>query len=383
VPHTGGIVGGLAAGGSTTIGGGLQAALGQLAPGANERAILLLTDGLQNTPPMVSDVEGALGLAIHVEAIGFGSEANLDGKLLTALSSAHRGIYARADSGLNLKKFFSLAFGRIFEAGTLVDPEFDLPAGQQAGAPLDVPVCGEEAITAVVGWDSPQTQLLLEVTMPSGAILAPGANGVQFDDGATWLYLRIELPQGAEQNGTWRVRVMRPPARGELESPAPALHYFLNVVARGGPLLRPAIPGRRYYTGDSINPLVGLGERESGYPDNVRVHLRVARPDSGVGNILAEHGLGPSSVLDADSIPARQSTLMALEASAGKPLVSYTDADYELSNAPADNGGRFEGSAFFGRELTDLFSTEGTYSFHYQATFGSSCSGRRELDGSC
>jgi len=57
VPHTGGIVGGLAPGGSTTIGGGLQAALGQLVSGANERVILLLTDGLQNTPPMISAVE--------------------------------------------------------------------------------------------------------------------------------------------------------------------------------------------------------------------------------------------------------------------------------------------------------------------------------------
>jgi hypothetical protein len=377
-PHTGGLVAGLAPGGSTSIGGGLQAAIGQLAPGANERAILLLTDGLQNTPPMVADVEGGLGLAIHLEAIGFGSEANLDGKLLTALSSAHRGIYARADSGLSLKKFFSFAFGRIFEAGTLVDPEFDLPAGQLAGAPLDVPVCGEEAITAIVGWDAPGTELTLEVTMPSGAILADGANGVQSDGGATWRYLRIELPQGSEQNGTWRVRALRRDDR-KLEARAPAIRYFLHVVARGGPLLRQAAPGRRYYTGDSINPLVGLGDRDSGYPDNVRVHLRVNRPETGVGNILAEHGLGPSSVLDADSIPARQSTLMALEAAAGTPLVSYADTDYELSNAPADNGGRFEGSAFFGRELTDLFTTEGTYSFHYQATFGTTCTGRREL----
>ena len=84
---------------------------------------------------MMADEEGASVNAFHVEAIGFGTEASLDGGLLTKLASEHRGIYARADSGLDLKKFFSFAFGRIFEAGTLVDPEFDLAAGQAAGAP--------------------------------------------------------------------------------------------------------------------------------------------------------------------------------------------------------------------------------------------------------
>ena len=97
VPHATGLVGGLAPGGSTTIGGGLQAAIGQLnlAPGANQRAILLLTDGLENTPPMVADEEGALGNAFHVEAIGFGTEASLDGRLLTNLTSEHRGSSSR------------------------------------------------------------------------------------------------------------------------------------------------------------------------------------------------------------------------------------------------------------------------------------------------
>jgi hypothetical protein len=57
-----GIVGGLTPGGSTTIGGGLSQAQGAL-PGAspNLPAILLMTDGLENTPPLISSVEGALG----------------------------------------------------------------------------------------------------------------------------------------------------------------------------------------------------------------------------------------------------------------------------------------------------------------------------------
>ena len=179
---------------------------------------------------------------------------------------------------------------------------------------------------------------------------------------------------------------MRPDVVGELSHvadvpPMPALRYFLNVVARGGPQLRPAVPARVYYTGDSINPLVGLGYRDTGFPENGSVHLRVTRPDAGVGNLLAEHGLGAPTVLDADSTPARQSTLAALEAASGGPLVSYSEVDYELSNQPADNGGRFEGSGFFGLEVRDLFTTEGHYAFQFRATYGEACTGRRELVG--
>jgi hypothetical protein len=222
------------------------------------------------------------------------------------------------------------------------------------------------------------------VTTPGGTILAPNANGTVSDKGQTWVYLRIELPQGAERDGTWSVRVLRPDVVGELahvaDVPAmPALRYFLNVVPRGGPQLRPAAPARVYYTGDSINPLVGLGYRDTGFPEKGSVHLRVTRPDTGVGNLLAEHGLGAPAVLDADSLPARQSTLSALEAASGGPLVSYTEVDYELSNQPADNGGRFEGSGFFGRELRDLLTTEGHYTFQFRATYGEECAGRREL----
>ncbi|MGB8400860.1 trypsin-like peptidase domain-containing protein, partial [Bradyrhizobium sp.] len=56
-PYSGGIVGGLTPGGATTIGGGLDAAHAQFpVAGANPRAILLLTDGLENTAPIVANV---------------------------------------------------------------------------------------------------------------------------------------------------------------------------------------------------------------------------------------------------------------------------------------------------------------------------------------
>jgi hypothetical protein len=55
-PYAGGVVGSLVPGGATSIGGGLDAARAQFPmPGANPRALLLLTDGMQNPPPATAD----------------------------------------------------------------------------------------------------------------------------------------------------------------------------------------------------------------------------------------------------------------------------------------------------------------------------------------
>jgi hypothetical protein len=97
-PFTGGIVGGLAPGGSTTIGGGLNAAYGQLpAGGTNPRNVLLFTDGLQNTPPMVNPTD-SFPTAITIDAIGYGTPATIDGAMLTTLATPHRGQYVLADT---------------------------------------------------------------------------------------------------------------------------------------------------------------------------------------------------------------------------------------------------------------------------------------------
>ena len=215
-PYAGGKVGALTPGGSTTIGGGLEAARLQLAvPGANPRSILLLTDGLQNTPPLLETVAPALS-GIDVNVIGYGTAASLDGALLTKLASQHNGVYTRADNSLDLKKFFSLAFGNIFEAGSLMDPNHFLPAQVNAATPIAFPVCGEERLTVVVGWDRDDSVLLLELKTPAGAVITSSTVGVESAIGRTWNFLRVPLPFHSDQDGTWEVTVFRSQGGGRI-----------------------------------------------------------------------------------------------------------------------------------------------------------------------
>jgi len=373
-PFSSGIVGGLTPGGMTTIGGGLEAARLQF-PAAltNPRAILLMTDGLENTPPMVASVEPALG-GITVHAIGFGSESSLNGALLTALTGAHAGMYMRAGGGLALEKFFSSAFGNIFEAGVLMDPEFDLPADQRTGDAVPFRVCDEETITLVAGWDRSDTSLFLEVTSPGGAVMAGGSPRVESESGRTWTFLRIQLPVNGERDGLWKVNVARP-GGGEFPPPAVALRYFINIIPSGGPVMSRIPDEQPYYTGDAINPIVMVRYANGGWPDGMRVALTVTRPDGSVGNILSQYGLGGA---DADTL-ARQATLQAIESATGKPVVNYQESVFDLSGDSSSTRGLFEVSGTFGKEFSDLLTVEGNYTFHAKATYGVDCLGMREM----
>ncbi len=381
-PLAGSKIGQLNPSGSTTIGGGLKTAATQLAPGANPRSILLMTDGLQNTPPMIEapDVQGVLG-GIDINAIGFGTEANLDGALLTELSQTHNGLYVRAGSGLDLKKYFALAFGNIFEAGMLMDPEFVLGQDVMQAKPVPFQVCGEETITVVVGWDNFDATLRIEVTTPAHVNIAAGSPGVETASEQTWTFMRIPLPYGGERDGLWSVTVFRPDGGGEFPPPAPAVRYFVNIVASGGPLLERMPDSRRYFTGDAINPLVMLRYRTGGSPRNAAVKMTVRRPSASLGNILANARLRPPIALAGDTIPARQATLLAVESETGHPAVDYTETAFDLASTP-EHTDAFEPNGLFGRKLKDLLTVEGSYTFHAVATYGTDCVATRELQWS-
>jgi V8-like Glu-specific endopeptidase len=378
-PYAGGVVGGLAAGGSTTIGGGLEAARLQFpAPGPSPRAILLLTDGLENTPPMVEAVEPALA-GVDVDVIGFGTAASLDGALLTRLAESHNGLYTRAGTGLHLKKFFALAFGNIFEAGLLMDPELSLPRDQSAAAPIPFDVCGEETVTVVVGWEPEEAWLLVQLRSPSGAVVGAGSAGVERSIGRTWTFLRLPLPHGGERDGVWRIEVIRGGGGGEFPPPAVDVRFFASVIARGGPRLDRVPRGRRYYTGDVINPLVALKYPDGTFPRNARVEVTVSAPDTGVGDLLTQSRLRQPVTIGADTIPARQATLLSIEAASGRPSVGTTQRTFELFDDAAHEDGSFERDGIFGNPLRELLTVEGDYSFHCKATYGEGCVATREL----
>jgi Trypsin-like peptidase domain/von Willebrand factor type A domain len=378
-PHDSGIVGGITSGGTTTIGGGLQLAQSQLpalSPAANAPAILLLTDGLQNTPPMIGDVEASLG-GTQLCVLGFGTEASLDGALLTRLARDHRGIYTRAEDGLSLRKFFVLGFGNIFESGISMDPLHELPAGAVEADPIELRVCGESRLTVVLGWERPVSRLRLTLVTPGGTELTASTPGLVASSGDTWTFLRLPLPFGGERDGSWQIKVSRAGSDPELAAPLPAERFFIASVIDGGPYLRPFATRRRYYTGDTINPLVELRD-PTGRHVHAEVTLEVESPRDGTGNVLARSGLRPSREVDGDVLDARASTLTALEAERDGPIIATTTRTFELFDDGEHDDGAIEPDGIFGNPLAELTASEGNYTFRAVAKFGDGCIATRE-----
>ncbi|CAN5879590.1 hypothetical protein BH18ACI4_BH18ACI4_27930 [soil metagenome] len=375
-PFITGDIGAITAGGSTSIGAGLGTALvfGFSGSSTNDRAILLLTDGLQNTAPMVEEIEGSLG-ATKVNVVGFGSDADIDGPLLSRVARQHRGQFTRAVDGLALRKFFGLSFGNIFEAGALADPDFLLRASQAESELQTFSVCGEDQITLILGWDDPSTPLRANIRTPSGKSISE--RRVRPVRGRTWVFWKISLPHQGERDGTWSYTVERVPSGGEFSPPPSDVRYFALVVCSGGPKLVHLGGPRRVYTGDPLDSLVGL-HYSNGTAPHAKVKLIIKAPTVALGQLVTDAGLLKPTT-SADAVGGFYATLKSIARRSGGTLpVSTSTITVPLFDDGAHDDGAMEPDGIYNNRLKDLTRVEGTYEFRALATFGEGCTATRE-----
>jgi hypothetical protein len=227
-------------GGCTGMGAGIQRALELLCPpgncagfsgaGNHRKAILLLTDGIENVPPCLQPSGPSGGTCggecfgaqfdysklefTQLVAVGFGTAASLDGAKLTLLAERQGGIYVQnpGGSGDDLKHFFTKGFGQLTDEFTRVDPTGVLAATDAASDPVDYSSCGDSKLTFASGWLEPVSPgaLRLQVKAPTGALVLHGGPGVEASRDRTWDFARIKLPQGAPVAGEWSAQIIRP-----------------------------------------------------------------------------------------------------------------------------------------------------------------------------
>jgi hypothetical protein len=377
--RSGGVIGALAPGGWTSIGGGLLRGTQQFpawTPAANTRTILLMTDGLQNSPPMIAGVAGNLA-GTQVAVIGFGGAGDLDGQLLSRLAQDHGSVYTRAGEGLSLKKFFVLAFGNIFQTGISLDPLYTMPAGADHAEPVKFGVCGEDSITVVLGWERPAARLELSLVTPGGVAIDAATPGIVVSRADTWVYFRIALPLAGERDGTWTVNVTRG-REHEAVSRLPAERFFLTTVVDGGPVMRPP-RARHYYTGDVINPLVTLRYPDGGHVHDVTMSVEIEAPGESPGTLLARNGLAAPLTAGGEQLGAWSSTLIGLEPPGGPAVIPTHIERFELFDDTEHEPGSLEPDGVFGNPLRELTRHEGHYTFRARAEFGHGCRTAREV----
>jgi hypothetical protein len=227
-------------GGCTGIGNALQKAVDILCPGGTcqgfssatgnpRKAILLLTDGVENVAPCLQPA-GATGgscgnqcfggqfnydnLAFtQLVSVGFGSGSDLNGPLLTLVAERQGGIYLQNPNttGNDLKDFFAKAFGQLSSEFLLVDPKGTLPANRAASDPFEYNGCGDSMLTFTSGWNVPvgPGDLTLIVDNPNGDLVLAGDPAVQNSRQPLWEFSRVRLPYRGAVSGTWRGQIIR------------------------------------------------------------------------------------------------------------------------------------------------------------------------------
>ncbi len=203
---------GVTANGNTSIGDGLQKAQTLVTGGSNPRkALLLLTDGMENTAPTIATAQGGLG-DTHVCSVGFGTPGGLDGPKLRDLSERQGGIYISTPNSLELKKFFVFCFADIFDTFVGEDPIQTLPGATLASAPTIHTAYEDHKLVFVLSWTNPLPigALRLAITTPSGAPVTLTDPAVESTLGPTWHIVRVKTPFYGEGHGRWEARAVRP-----------------------------------------------------------------------------------------------------------------------------------------------------------------------------
>ena len=166
--------------GNTSIGGGVAEGKATLdsAPATTPpwavKAMIVVTDGVENTPPMISAVGSSI--TANTFAIGIGLPANISVSALNALTLNHLGYLLvtgtiTTDVSFRLTKYFLQVLAGVTNAAIVVDPQGRLSRGAEHRIPFSI--CEADiAFDAIVLCDAPEL-LEFELESPTGPASTP------------------------------------------------------------------------------------------------------------------------------------------------------------------------------------------------------------------
>ena len=240
----------IAPSGATSIGAGVAAANQQLAQFPNDptRAMLVMTDGLQNTDPEpLSIIQNQVNRGITIDTIGFGADA--DGGLLSQMAGMRDGQYYAGDSADLAGIYFAMA-GRLNGQQLLPSAADSIAQGGQAEYDLQVE-SGASRATLAANWSSGQVDFSL--VAPDGQVIDPSSAASNPDvsvvAGATYTAYTVAMPAG----GTWRLLV------NGTSVPSPETVHF-NAMVDSPVQMTVSTDAATYYAGEMVHLQAALAD---------------------------------------------------------------------------------------------------------------------------
>lgn len=206
--------------GNTSIGAGvvagkaaLDAAQAAASPRYDVLAQLVLTDGEENTPPMLADVGGSI--TANTFAIGLGQPENISTVALSTLTQGHNGYLLitgtlTSDQAARLNKYFLQVLAGVTNANVVLDPHGVLTRGAEHRIPFNV---AETEYGLDVFLLTPVPGIIdFELEAPDGERLSPASaatlTNMRYVQAGRMAYYRLSLPaipahSGGSHAGLW------------------------------------------------------------------------------------------------------------------------------------------------------------------------------------
>jgi hypothetical protein len=288
----------LTPGSSTSIGGGINEAMKKWkADPKSDLSLVVVTDGMQNTPPLIlPTASGFLGLDpvsglpqelrkrfIPIQTIGFGTPASVDQTLLTNIAFETSGVSFMDVNATTIFDSFAATLVALLKGNTASLAIQRNNTLNGPGPSADHQVIVDHSAQRVVfslQWAPPLTNALgLEVFRPGTSVPAAPTSAKKLPQAAIKTF---NLGQG--DAGTWRARVIRP--HDTASRPVP---YTLNVFFLERQLdFQLSLDTPHAVAGDKLGIRAVVdwdGKRLAGLPPG-SIRVRVQRPPEGLGTIL-------------------------------------------------------------------------------------------------
>lgn len=187
----------IAFGGWTSIGAGLQAAAAAL-PSGND-AIMLLSDGRENRPPLVNAVLPTLPKTTRVFSVALGPAS--DQLLLQSIAAATSGCYYYSPDEMQLFEIYNFIRGELTNDAVVLNDTFPLAGGQTTYlVSVDE---GADQMILTLATSRPLTGLTVRLYPPDNSVAAP--ERVRDLLGLDYHVLRVRRPDA----GIWRIEIQR------------------------------------------------------------------------------------------------------------------------------------------------------------------------------
>jgi len=298
--------------GTTSIGAGLLEATGprgfrvaSLPAEDQDRVLLVLTDGMENTRPRMDDPSVTQALVegrVNGYVLGIGEAYAVDADRLNALArrlNPRDAALARDMDESDIQKFFLQALAETQGLEFSVDPPGEIAPGETRTHRVHVSE-GTEAVTFVVVWHAPETDLRVRLEDPEGRRAGPDT------EKTGRLYMMSSKRSPAP--GSWTVRISAKRAGASLVRET--IPYTLMVLEKNKHFRsRFQAGGGRCRTGDPILLTASLS-RDRRPVKRARVTVEATRPRIGLGDLVARVRPGGETPPE---LPERGGDLRSLE----------------------------------------------------------------------